>query len=792
MQWIPGPNEGDKEIPGGGGMKEVKKSVPKVDSIGLILGKPAYTDDLAPKDSLVVKVLRSPHAFARIRNIDVSKALKIPGIECVLTYRDFPRIPITRAGQGFPEPSPWDKFVLDEYVRYVGDEVAVVAGKDERIVEKALESIEVDYEVLEPVLDFEKAEGHPSIIHPEEDIEGPYDPKRNLAAYYEMSVGDVEEELKKCDVVVKERFYTQAQAHVMMEPHSVFSYLDLQGRLVIVTSTQVPFHVRRIVARALGIPIKKIRVIKPRIGGGFGGKQAIHGEIFTAAVTLKTGKPAKYVYTRKEVFEATYTRHPMRIDVTLGANKDGTLKVIDMEVLSDTGAYGEHSLTTLMVSGSKTLPLYNKVKAVRFRGKVVYTNHVPAGAFRGYGAVQGNFALESAMDILAEKLGMDPVEIRKKNMIKEGETSPIFKIMGEGREGVEMVIKSCKLEECIERGKKIFKWDEKFKKKRRRNGSRVRGVGMAIAMQGSGIAKIDMASAVIKLNDDGSFNLLVGATDLGTGSDTILAQIAAEALGVSVKEIIPYSSDTDLTPFDKGAYASSTTYVSGNAVKLAAEKMKKLIVEEGAKKLGVDVEEVVFDGKAVKAKDGKSSITLKELATILYYTENQKQLVASASYVPDEAPPPYIASFAEVEVDEETGKVDLIEYVTVVDCGTPINPNLVRVQVEGATVQGIGMALFEDVKYDKRGRLLTNNMMFYKIPSRMDFGKITVDIVESYEPTGPFGAKSVAEVPTDTPPAAIANAIYNAVGVRIKELPITPEKVFRALKVKSEKISSES
>ncbi|OQX57215.1 MAG: aldehyde oxidase [Thermotoga sp. 4484_232] len=695
-------------------MKEVKKSVPKVDSMGLILGKPAYTDDLAPKDALVVKVLRSPHAFARIRNIDTSKALKIPGIECVLTYKDFPRIPITRAGQGFPEPSPWDKFVLDEYVRYVGDEVAVVAGKDEKIAEKALESIEVDYEVLEPVLDFEKAEGHPSIIHPEDDIEGAYDPKR-----------------------------------------------------------------------------KKIRVVKPRIGGGFGGKQAIHGEIFAAAVTLKTGKPAKYVYTRKEVFEATYTRHPMRIDVTLGANRDGTLRVIDMEVLSDTGAYGEHSLTTLMVSGSKTLPLYNKVKAVRFRGKVVYTNHVPAGAFRGYGAVQGNFALESAMDILAEKLGMDPVEIRKKNMIKEGETSPIFKIMGEGREGVEMVIKSCKLEECIERGKKIFKWDEKFKK-RRRNGSKVRGVGMAIAMQGSGIAKIDMASAVIKLNDDGSFNLLVGATDLGTGSDTILAQIAAEALGVSVKDIIPYSSDTDLTPFDKGAYASSTTYVSGNAVKLAAEKMKKLIEEEGAKKLGVDVEEVVFDGRVVKTKDGKSSITLKELATILYYTENQKQLVASASYVPDEAPPPYIASFAEVEVDEETGKVDLIEYVTVVDCGTPINPNLVRVQVEGATVQGIGMALFEDVKYDKRGRLLTNNMMFYKIPSRMDFGKITVDIVESYEPTGPFGAKSVAEVPTDTPPAAIANAIYNAVGVRIKELPITPEKVFRALKMKSEKISSES
>ncbi len=771
-------------------MREVKKSVPKKDAYGLIRGKPVYTDDIAPKDALVVKVLRSPHAFARIKSIDASEALAMDGVELVLTYKDVPRKPITRAGQGYPEPSPYDKFILDEYVRYVGDEVAVVAAKDERTAEEALKKIKVEYEVLEPVLDFEKAEGNPSVIHPEDDIfpqfDIGFDPKRNIAASYEMEIGDVDKILEECEkdpdcVVLKERFYTQAQAHVMLEPHASFAYIDMHGRLVIVTSTQTPFHVRRQVSMVLGIPIKNIRVIKPRIGGGFGGKQALHGEMIVALITWRTKKPAKLVYTRKEVFESTYTRHPSRFDVTLAATKDGKLRAIAYDVLWDTGAYGEHALTTLMVAGSKTLPMYNKVEGVRFRGKVVYTNHVPAGAYRGYGAIQGNFALESAMDMLAEKLGMDPVELRLKNIIREGETSPIFKIMGEGREGAEMIIKSCKLEEAIKRGAEVIDWKNKFRKKEK-NGSKVRGVGMAIAMQGSGIANIDMGSAIIKLNDDGSFNLLVGATDLGTGSDTILAQIAAEALGVSTDDIIVYSSDTDLTPFDTGAYASSTTYVSGNAVKRAAEKMRKLIIEEGAKKLGLSPEEVEFDGKVIRAKDGSKEVTLKELATVRYYTEDQKQLVADGSFVGPESPPPYAATFVEVEVDTQTGKVDILKYVSILDIGTPINPNLARIQAEGGAVQGIGMALYEDVKYSSSGRLLTNNLMYYKIPSRLDVPEMHIEFLESYEPTGPFGAKSVAEIGIDTPPAAIANAVYDAVGVRIKDLPITPEKVFFAMK----------
>lgn len=765
-------------------MKEVKSSIKKVDGYGLVSGQPVYADDLAPKNSLIVKILRSPHAFARIKNINTEKAKALEGVECVLTYKDVPRNIFTRAGQGYPEPSPYDKYILDEYVRYVGDEVAVVAAKDEFTAEKALKLLEVEYEVLEPVLDFEKSKGSKSVIHPEKDYKSESfvssDPKNNIAATYEMSIGDIEKEIENSDIVVKDRFYTQAQAHVAMEPHAAYSYIDMQGRLVVVTSTQVPFHVRRILSRALGMPIKNIRVVKPRVGGGFGGKQGIHGEPYVALVTLKTGKPAKVYYTRKEVFESTYTRHPMRFDITIGANKDGKINVIDVRGLSDTGAYGEHALTTFMVAGSKVLPMYNKVKAVRFGGDVVYTNHPPAGAYRGYGAIQANFAIESAMDILAEKLNIDPVKLREINMIRENETSPIFKIMGEGREGVDMIVRSCKLDECVEKGAQKIDWENKFKAKK--EGKKAKGVGMAIAMQGSGIAKIDMGAATLKLNEDGSFNLLIGATDIGTGSDTILSQIAAEVLNVPTENIIPYSSDTDVTPFDVGAYASSTTYVSGNAVRIAAENMKKEIIKAGAEYFEVPVEEVEFDGKEIKTKDNK--ITLPKLAEILYYNENQKQLSATGSYVGEESPPPFMAGYAEVEVDTETGKVDLLNYVAVVDCGTPINPNLAKVQVEGGLAQGVGMAMYEEVIYDKNGRLLTNNLMNYKIPSRADIKNLDVELVDSYEPTGPFGAKSVGEIGIDTPPAAIANAIYNAVGVRIKDLPITPEKVLKALKNK--------
>ena len=766
-------------------MNQVNKSVPKIDGLGLIMGAPAYTDDLAMHNALIIKVLRSPHHFAKIIDINIQEALKLSGVECVLTYKDVPRNIVTRAGQGYPEPSPHDKFILDEYARYIGDEVAVVAALTEKIAMQALDLIDVKYEVLEAVLDFETAANHTSIVHPEPECHSMFpmgfNPSKNTACTYEMNVGSLKETLSKCEIVVKERYYTQAQAHVAMEPHASTAYIDFQGRLNIISSTQTPFHMRRIIARAFGMSAAAIRVIKPRVGGAYGGKQAIHGEFLVAAVTLKTRKPSKLIYTRKEVFESTYCRHAMRLDITLGSDKDGNLKAIDMGILSDTGAYGEHALTVFMVAASKTLPLYNKVDAVHFAGEVMYTNHTPAGAFRGYGAIQGNFALECAMDELAEKLGMDPIVLREKNMIKQGETSPIFKIMGEGGEGIEMSIESCKLDYCIKRGMELMKWKYKYPKINIDKNT-VRGVGMAIAMQGSGIPYMDMGSAILKLNDEGFFNLLVGATDIGTGSDTILAQIVAQTLGVEVGKIIVYSSDTDLTPFDCGAYASSTTYISGQAVKKTAKQMKEMIEEEGAKRLNILQNQVVFDGRYVKSLESKDKISLKELSEQLYYNQGQKQLVSSQSYIGTKSPPPYMAGFAEVEVDLETGRIKLLDYVGVVDCGTTINPNLAKIQVEGGLVQGIGMAMFEDVKYSESGRLLTNSLMMYTIPTREDINNITVEFADSYEPTGPYGAKSVGEIGIDTPPAAIANAIYNATGIRIKTLPITPEKILMALK----------
>ncbi|WP_330404451.1 xanthine dehydrogenase family protein molybdopterin-binding subunit [Vallitalea okinawensis] len=776
-------------------MRCVNTDVPSIDGKGLMMGKPAYADDLAAPDSLIVKVLRSPHPFARITNIDTSKALALEGVECVLTYKDFERRPVTRAGQGYPEPSPHDKFILDEYVRHVGDEAAVVAAIDLETALKALDLIDIEYEVLEPVLDFEKAYGHKSIVHNEPEIHEMFpigfEPKKNVAASYNMHVGDIDKTLAGCDVLLESSFYTHAQAHVMLEPHTANARIDYQGRLVIYSSTQTPIHVRRIVSQALGYPLSKIRIVKPRVGGGFGGKQCVHGEMLLAAITLKTGKPSKIVYTRKEVFESSYSRHPMRFDIKLGATKDGQLKGIDMHLLSDTGAYGEHALTVFMVAGSKVLPLYNKVDSVRFNGEVVYTNHTPGGAFRGYGAIQGNYALESAIDMLCEKLGMDPTSFREKNMIREGETSPIFKIMGEGTEGTAMNMDSCKLDYCMTRGKELIGWQGKYPCQKDEE-HKVKGIGMAIAMQGSGIPNIDMASAIIKLNDDGFYNLLIGATDIGQGSDTVLAQIAAESLGVDLDKIVVYSSDSDLTPFDTGAYASSTTYVSGNAVKNAADNMRQMVMEEGAKALSVDVDHITFDGEVIKVIDSDQIMTLSQLANRLYYNEDHKQLVATNSYVGTKSPPPFMAGFVEVEVDTETGKVDVLDYVAVVDCGTTINPKLAKVQVEGGLVQGIGMAMYEEVHYNSKGTLITNNLMNYRIPTRKEITNMHVEFADSYEDSGPYGAKSVGEIGIDTPPAAIANAIYNAVGVRIQTLPITSEKVLMGLLQKRQEENDKS
>ena len=757
-------------------MKLVGKGIPKIDGMAIATGKPVYTEDLAMANALVVKILRSPHAFARILSIDTSRAAALTGVECVLTYQDVPKQRFTLAGQSYPEPSPYDRLILEDTVRYVGDEVAVVAAADEKTALAAIELIKVEYEVLEPVLDFETAIGHPSVVHPEDDVHCNFDigmnKERNIASSQKVEVGDVEAELNRCDFVVEETYYTQANAQCMMETYRAFNYLDHMGRLVVVSSTQVPFHARRMLARALQLPTAGIRVIKPRIGGGFGGKQTSCVEIFTAAVTLKTGKPAILVYDREETFSCTTSRHAMRLKVRMGADKEGFIRAVDIQGLSDTGAYGEHASTVFMVTGEKTLPLYNKTKAVRFMGDVVYTNKMPAGAYRGYGATQGTFALESAVNLLAEKMGIDPAELRLRNIANEGE--PFLAYKGG-------ILESSALNRCIEKGKAMIDWNAKYPRQEIGK-NKVRGVGMAVTMQGSGIAHIDTASVEIRLNDNGDFTLLLGSTDMGTGSDTILAQMAAEVLEVSMDQIIVHAADTDVSPFDPGSYASSTTYVTGMAVVRAAEDLKRQILAEGARMLQVLPEEADFDGAAVRVIGSDKTISLQSLAVKLVVGPENRQLAGNATYGSPISPPPFIAGFAEVEVDTETGRIELVDYAAVVDCGTVINPHLARIQVEGGIVQGIGMALYEDVKVDSKGRLLTNSFMQYKIPCRKDIGTVRVEFEESFEPTGPFGAKSVGEVVINTPAAAIAAAVYNAVGVSITQLPITPEKVFMGMR----------
>ncbi|HNX16544.1 MAG TPA: molybdopterin-dependent oxidoreductase [Bacilli bacterium] len=766
-------------------LKVVNKKTPSVDGHAEMMGRPVYTDDYAPHGALVCKMLRSPHAFAHIKNIDTSKAESLNGVKCVLTYKNVPHVAMSRAGQGAPAPSPIDKFILDEYVRYVGDEVACVAAINERTAEDALKLIEVEYEVLEPVLDYKTAYRNKNIIHPEDGISQAFEmgfrPKENVAATYEMEIGDTEKVLSQCDVVIEHTAESQAQAHSMMEPHCSNARLDDHNRLVIYSCTQTPFHMRRILTKTLGLPLNQVRIVKPRVGGGFGGKQAFHCEFFVALVTLRTGLPSRMVYTREEVFSSSYTRHPMMITMKIGASKDGIIKAIDCRALSDTGAYGEHALTVFMIVGSKVLPLYNKVEAVKFGGRVVYTNHVSSGAFRGYGAIQGNYVLETAIDVLAEKLHMSPIELRLKNSMKEGETSPIFEVMGEGTKGTPMIMESCKLPYCIERGAELIGWDKKYPRVQV-GPHTIRSVGMAIAMQGSGIPFMDMGSSSIKLNDDGSYVVTSGATDIGQGSDTVITQIVAEELMTTVDKVTIYSSDTDLTPFDVGAYASSTTYVSGNAALKAAQQMKDRLIKEAARILEVEEEDIDFNGSVFKAK--KKELTLPELARQITYSKDMKQVSVTESYFGHVSPPPFMAGYAEIEIDTETYEYKLLNYVSVVDCGTTINPMLARGQVEGGIVQGYGMASCEAVLYNSQGKLLSNSFSTYHIPTHKEIDKLTTEFADSYDPTGPFGAKSVGEIGIDTPPAVICNAIYNAVGVRINDLPITPEKIMRALKEK--------
>ena len=751
-------------------MKYVNMPVPKTDAMSLVTGKPVYTDDLAPSDCLIVKLLRSPHANAWVEEIKTDAAKKIEGIECVLTYEDVSHKRFTLAGQTAPEISPWDRYIIDKHVRFVGDTVAIVAGETEEAVDKALKRIKVKYRVEDAVLDIHTAKDNPILVHPEEDWYMPIpaggDNRRNLCSSNVEEVGDVDAMLEKCAYTVDQVYHTKANQQTMMETFRTYCYMDHFQRLTVVSSTQIPFHVRRIVGNALNIPSSKVRVIKPRIGGGFGAKQTSVSEVYPALVTWVTGKPSKIVFSRKESMIASSPRHEMEVHIRMGANENGIVKAIDLYTLSNTGAYGEHGPTTVGLSGHKSIALYRHTEAYRFAYDVVYTNMQAAGAYRGYGATQGIFAVESAADELAHKMGMDPVKFRELNMPMEGEALPGYPDVP--------INGSCTMDKCLARAKEMIGWDEKYPFRDMGNG-KVRGVGIAMAMQGSSIAGLDVGGADIKLNEDGSYTLALGCSDMGTGCDTILAQMAADCLDTDMKNIVVFSVDTDISPYDSGSYASSTTYATGNAVMQACEELRKRIHSFGAQMLEVSVEESDFDGTAVRTEDGKE-VTLRQIA--LKATAGIcSELQVVKEYSSPISPPPFMVGAAEVEIDKETGQIDVIDYVGVIDCGTPINPNLARVQAEGGIGQGIGMVLYEDVQYTEKGKIRNNSFMQYKIPNRMDIPSVRIEFESSYEKTGPFGAKSIGELVIDTPCPAIANAVYNATGVRVRELPITPEKV---------------
>ena len=751
--------------------KSINRSVRKKDAMQLLLGKPAYTDDVTPGDALVVKILRSPHANAIVESIHTDAAGKVPGVVGIYTWQDVPQTRFAIAGQTFPEPSPYDRLIIDRHVRFVGDVVAIIAAETEKAALKAMKLIKVKYQILEAVLDFRIAKDHPVVVHPEEDWEPPCevggDPRRNLVASEVNGDGDVEAVLADCDIVLDRTFHTKAFNQAMMEPFTAYANFDRYGRLHMICSTQIVFHTRRILSRALGIPKSRIRVEKPRIGGGFGAKQTAVCDVYPAFVAMKTGRPAKICYTREEAQVAGSPRHEMEIRVRLGADRDGKIRAMDLYTLSNTGAYGEHGPTTVGLSGHKSIPLYTgSLEAYRFSYDVVYTNLQAAGAYRGYGATQGIFAVEATVSELAEQLGMDATVIRDRNMVKEGMLMPAY---------YNEPASACALDRCMDHCRRMFHWEERSKVRDMGNG-KVRTAGVAMAMQGSCISNIDVGSATLKLSEDGTYNLIIGAADMGTGCDTILAQMVAELMDCRVDDVAVFGADTDASPYDSGSYASSTTYITGMAVVKACDQLKQRICAIAAEMMGCEESAVVFESSRVRKLHTEQTVSLTDIA---YKAQvgNTTPAETTATHTSPVSPPPFMVGMVEIELDKLTGKVDIIDYMAVVDCGIPINPALARIQTEGGIVQGIGHTLMENVTYDRNGRPAEASFMQYKIPTRLDMGRLKVEFEHSYEPTGPFGAKSIGEIVINTPAPAIAHAIYRATGKWFRELPITPEAI---------------
>lgn len=746
----------------------VNQSIRKTDSMQLLLGKPLFMDDIVPKDALIVKLLRSPHAHAMVKEIDTSRAKNVEGVVDIYTWQDVPNLRYTNAGQTYPEPSAYDRLIIDRHLRFVGDVVAIVAAENEKAADRALKLIRVQYEVLEAILDFHTAKDNPILVHPEENWKAlcpvGADNKRNLVATGSDVNGDIEKILADSDIVIDHTYHTKAYNQTMMETFRTYTKLDRFGRLHVISSTQIVFHVRRILSNALGIPKSKIRVEKPRIGGGFGAKQSSVSEVYPAFVTMKTGRPAQIIYTREDSLIAGSPRHEMEVHVRLGASKEGKIRALDIYTLSNSGAYSEHGPTTVGLSGHKSIPLYSgSLEAYRFAYDVVYTNRQASGAYRGYGATQGTFAVESAVNELAEKLGMDPTLLRDINMVKQGMQMPAY---------YNEIANSCALDRCMDTCRKIFDWNAKYPVRDMGNG-KVRCAGVAMSMQGSGVSNVDVGSATLRLGDDGTYNLIIGAADMGTGCDTTLAQIAAEVLQCSMEDIAVFGADTDISPYDSGSYASSTAYITGKAVEKAGRKLVENICKLAATMFDCAESDVRFEGSQVSRISTGEDLGIQEIATKSQCGNNISLDVTETHYSPV-SPPPFMVTMVEIELDRLTGEVKLLDTKAVVDSGTLLNPAIARVQAEGGIAQAIGHTLTENLNYTKTGALIENSFMQYKIPTRLDVGRIQVEFEHTFEPTGPFGAKSIGEIVINTPGPAIAHAIYRATGVWHRELPITP------------------
>ncbi|WP_459191071.1 xanthine dehydrogenase family protein molybdopterin-binding subunit [Halosimplex sp. J119] len=762
----------------------------KDDGRKIVTGEAKYTADYAGEfqDLAEAHIVRSDVAHGVVEEIDASEAEAMDGVYAVITpdSPEVPDKPYTSAGQSYPEPTPWDLRVLQRTARYVGDPIAAVAAVDGETASRAARKIDVTYDEREAVIDTETAmDPDAPQIHDGERIENTQpgaDYERNIESHVEGEIGDVETAFEDAQVredrtVVETEWTTPYQSHCVPEPHATIAHRDQDNRYHLITSTQVPFHTRRQLAHLFDVPIRDVRVSKPRIGAGFGSKQAMVVEPIAMALSDAADRPVKVETTRREQFHAMRFRRPATMRLRSVVTDAGDIEAIDLSVVTNSGAYGPHGMTVTNSIGKKPLPLYTNTPNIRFEARAVHTNLPVAGAMRGYGAPQGHFALEGHVDEIARELDMDPLELRTRNRIGEGDldvASGILNDEGDGRR-----IRSCGLGECIARGKAAIGWDNLDQPEA---DHLHRACGVALTMQGSGVAGDELGTAHIKMNEDGSFILQTGAVDTGPGADTVMSQIAAEVLGVRPEDVVVQPSDTDISPFDYGAYASSTTYVTGHAVKKAAEEARETLFEFAERLLDAPATSLVTRDGAVRDEETGESVTLEEIGyESIYGDEVRAQVMGEASHSTEESPPPFGAQFADVTVDERTGEFEVNELVFAVDCGVAINPALAEGQVEGAMHMSYELAVGDGLPFDEEGKPEVLGFREYDMPTTADQPPLESILVETHEPTGPFGAKSVAEVPTNAVPPALSNAIREAVGVRITDLPITAEKIRAAL-----------